>query len=108
MPVDPRRQAQDLVRDGTHLEANALLLHTLHDVRVPGEREPMPYPLGLEQQSVQEILVRFRARLEGFAAVKQKRDFDLCLLTVPLKFKKLRDKFLEWFGLGFFADEIES
>lgn len=73
MPTDPRRQPQDLIRDGTDLDTHAALLHLGHNVGMARESEAVADALRAEQQGVEQVAVGIGADVERLAAVQQER-----------------------------------
>lgn len=108
VPAHPGRQAQRLVRDGAHLEADARLLHALQEVRVPRQREPVPDASRPEEQRVQQVIVRGRPAGERLAAVEEERDLDARLVAVLLELEELGHEGVQGFALAFFAYEVKT
>ena len=71
MPTNPRRQAQDLIRDGADLDTNTALFHLGHDVGVAGQGKAVADALRAEQQGVEQVAVGVGADVERLAAVQQ-------------------------------------
>lgn len=71
MPTDPRRQTQDLIGDGADLDADAALLHLVHDVGVAGQGKAVADALRAEQQGVEQVAVGVGADVERLAAVQE-------------------------------------
>jgi uncharacterized metal-binding protein YceD (DUF177 family) len=69
MPTDPRRQSQDLIRDGADLDTDTALLHLGHDVGVARQGEAVADALRAEQQGVEQVAVGVGADVERLATV---------------------------------------
>ena len=108
MPPHPRRQAQNLIRDGAHLHTHALLLHLVHHPRVARQREAVADALGAEQQRVDQVPVRLPADVERLAAVEEEGDVDRGGLAEGAELQEFGPEGFERFAFAFFADEVKT
>lgn len=102
------REAEDLVGDGADLDADAALLHLVHDVGVARQGEAVADALRAEQQRVEEVAVRVGADVERLAAVEEERDLDVGRLAEGLELQELAGEGFERLAFAFLADEIEA
>lgn len=99
-----RRQAEDFVGDGADLDADPVLLHHLHDVGVPREREAVADALGAEQQGVDQVAVGVGADIQRLAAVEQEGDVGPGSRAEVLELEKLLREVFERPALALLAD----
>ena len=86
MAVYSRREAQDLIGNRAHLNADIPLFHLLQDVWVPGQSESVSDTLRVEKEGIHQISIRILADVQRLSAMKQERDIHFLLLAVLPEF----------------------
>ena len=94
--------AENLVRDEACFNADVLSLHSLHQVRVHGQAKPMTYPLGAEEDSIDDLSVRALVR---FTSVQVKLE---AVTKLHFDSHDLVKEFVDGRVVVLFIDHIES
>ena len=75
MPADAGRKTENLVGYRADLDADAALLHLVHDVRVARQGEAVANTLRTEEEGVHKVAVGLGANVKRLAAMEEERNF---------------------------------
>lgn len=102
-----RCEPQNLVGNRAQLQADALGLHVLHNIRMLCQGKAMPYALRPQQKSVDQIAIRVGAHIQRLAAVEQEGDIELLLGALFLEFEQFGDKGLDRIAWCLFTNKVK-
>ena len=108
VPVRSWRKPQNFVGNRTQLQADALGLHVLHDVRVLCQGEAVPDALRAQQKSVNQVTIRVGAHVQRLATVKQERNIEFLLGTFLLEVEQFGDVRLDRVAFCLFPDQVKT
>ena len=104
MPAHAGRETENLVGYGADLDADAALLHLVHDIWVARQGEAVPDTLRAKEEGVHKVAVCLGADVERLAAVEEERNVLAGGLAEGLELQELLPEGVEGLAFALFAD----
>jgi hypothetical protein len=101
-------QTQNLIRDGTRLDEDFLLLDHVDQKRMLVQTEAVADTAGAEEDCVEEVLVCGRAIAKAFTCVEEKGDVNAFLETALFEPEELWEEIGERTAKVFLSDHVEA